>query len=276
MPVLGLGTLHNNNSGGTALVTAALAAGYRHIDTAEYYGNEDAVGRGIAQSAVARDDIWLTTKILHPRAPRPASVRAAAEASLARLGVEYVDALLIHWPNPHFELEESLEEFVRLRAEGKARFIGVSNFPSNLLRRAVDLVPDLVLNQVEYHPFLNQDAVLGQARAADVVLVAHSPLARGRVLDHPVLSQIAEETDRTSAQVALRWLVQQDGVAAIPGGRPDRLNDLTENLGCLEFVLSDDQMQRIAALADGTRVVDGEHAPQWDRHEDGADRRQHG
>ena len=264
MPVLGLGTLGNKGDDGTALVAAGLAAGYRHVDTAEFYGNEDAVGRGIAQSPVARDAIWLTTKILHPRAPRPASIRAAAQASLSRLGVDYVDALLIHWPNQHFELEESLEEFVRLRTEGKARHIGVSNFPSALLRRALDLVPDLVLNQVEYHPFLNQDAVLAQARAAGVVVVAHAPLARGRVLDAPLIAEVAQETNRTSAQVALRWLVQQNGVAAVPGGSPLRLDDLTENLGCLEFSLSDEQMARIAGLADGTRVVDGPHAPAWD------------
>jgi diketogulonate reductase-like aldo/keto reductase len=153
MPVLGLGTLNNKGEGGSALVEAALAAGYRHIDAAEYYGNEDAVGRGLARSAVRREDVWVTTKVLHPKAPRPRSVRAAAEASLRRLGVEYVDALLIHGPNPHYELEESLAVFTRLREEGKVRYIGVSNFPMALLRRALDIAPELVLNQVDYHPY---------------------------------------------------------------------------------------------------------------------------
>lgn len=263
MPALGLGTLNNQGDDAMALVQAALAAGYRHLDTAEYYGNEEAVGRGLAGASVARGDVWLTTKILHPREPRPATVRAAAEASLRRLGVDYVDALLIHWPNPHFDLDESLAVFTQLRDEGLTRSIGVSNFPSPLLRRAKGMA-DVGLNQIEYHPYLDQTAVLAAAREADVFIVAHSPLARGRVVTDPVLAEIAGAIGRTPAQVALRWLLQQDGVGAIPGGSPGTLEHLEENLGCLEFVLSESQMARIANLAAGVRIVDGEHAPTWD------------
>ena len=264
MPVLGLGTLNNQGDDGTVLVEAALAAGFRSIDTAEFYGNEDAVGQAIRRSSVPRDEIWLTTKVLHPRAPRPTSVRAAAEASLRRLGLDYVDALLIHWPNPHFDIDDALEVFVELRDQGLTRFIGVSNFPSDLLRRAVSAAPHIVMNQVEYHPCLRQEAVLEVARDNGLAVVAHSPLARGRVLQDPVLQDIAAETGRTVAQVALRWLVQQDGVVAIPGGSPHRLHELRENLGALEFSLSDAQMARVAGVATGIRVVNGAHAPAWD------------
>jgi 2,5-diketo-D-gluconate reductase B len=265
MPLLGLGTLHNRGDDGVALVSAALAAGYRHLDTAEYYGNEDAVGTGLARSGVPRDHVWVTTKVLHPLAPRPASVHAAAEASLGRLGVDYVDLLLMHWPNPHFAVDDVLAAFTRLRDQGAIRHFGVSNFPSNLLRSAAVAAPDLVVNQIEYHPLLDQSGVVGVARALDVTVVAHSPLARGEVLGQPVLRAIGEETGRTVAQVALRWLIQQDGIAAIPGGTPERLDHLTENLGCLEFSLTGEQMTRIASLGSaGVRIVDGDHAPQWD------------
>ena len=264
LPPLGLGTLGNKGADATTLVEAALAEGYRHIDTAEYYGNEEAVGRGIANSAVAREDIWLTTKVLHPKAPVPRDVRSAAEASLRRLGVDHVDALLMHWPNPRFELETVFDVFSTLREEGLARVIGVSNFPVDLLRRASELDDALAVEQVEYHPYIRQDAVLTAARERGITVTAHTPLARGRVVEDPVLEEIAEEHGRTAAQVALRWLIQQELIAAIPGGRPDELEHLGENLGALDFSLTSEEMTRIAGLATGLRIVDGDHAPEWD------------
>jgi diketogulonate reductase-like aldo/keto reductase len=264
MPLLGLGTLHNKGADGVTLVQAALAEGYRHLDTAEFYGNEDAVGEGLATAGVPRDDVWVTTKVLHPRATRPDSVRAAAEASLRRLNLDHVDLLLMHWPNPNFDIDDVLAVFRQLRDEGKTRFFGVSNFPSRLLQRALAAAPDLVVNQVEYHPLLDQSKILTVAREAGITIVAHSPLARGRVFDDPVLQDVATETGRTVAQVALRWLIQQEGIAAIPGGSPQRLGDLAENLACLEFSLTAEQMDRIAGRAAGVRIVDGEHAPDWD------------
>ena len=169
------------------MVAAAIAEGYRHIDTSEYYGNEEPVGEAIRSSPVPRDDLWVTTKILHPKAPRPHGVRAAAEASLARLGLEHVDAMLIHWPNDHFEFEHELEVFMELRDAGLTRTIGVSNFPSALLRAALGIDPDIVMNQVEFHPFLSQTAVMEVAAEAGVLVTAHSPLARGAVLEDPGL-----------------------------------------------------------------------------------------
>jgi diketogulonate reductase-like aldo/keto reductase len=264
IPGIGLGTLRRNDDEGVALVEAALAEGYRHVDTAEYYGNEVAVGKGIARSSVPREDIWLTTKILHPKAPRPPDVRTAAEASLRRLGVDYVDALLIHWPNDHAPLAESLEVFAALREEGLTRTIGVSNFPTALLDEAASLVDGLVTNQVEYHVYLDQSEVLDAVRGHGMVLTAHTPLARGEVLDDPVLAEIAAGRGMTIAQVALRWLVQQERVIAIPGGDPEHVDQLRDNLAVLELSLDDEEMAQISHLARTRRIVDGAHAPVWD------------
>ena len=249
----------------TTLVASALAEGFRHIDTAEYYGNEEPVGKALAMSSVPRSDIWLTTKVLHPKAPTPADVRSAAEASLRRLGVDYVDALLIHWPNPLFDHDEALRVFAELRDEGKVRTIGVSNFPSEFLRDVLSHVDLLFTNQVEYHPFLDQSLILGLLRDAGSTLTAHTPLARGRVLEDPVILQIAADRGQSPAQVALRWLVQQDRVIAIPGSSPGSVGHLRENLAVLDLQLTDEEMSRISALSDkNVRVVSGDHAPAWD------------
>lgn len=264
MPRLGLGTLRNRDGDAHDLVEAALAMGYRHIDTAQYYGNEEPVGSAVARSSVPRDEIWLTTKILHPKAPPVPDVRTAATDSLRRLGVDHVDALLVHWPRPDLPLAEILGVLAALRDEGLARVVGVSNFPSALLRTAAGLVEDLAIDQVEYHPHLAQQTLLATTRELGVVLTAHSPLALGQVLEDPVVADVAAGHGRSSAQVVLRWAIQQDGVAAIPGGSPDRLEHMRENLDVFDFSLGDDEMQRLSSLARGTRVVDPPHGPTWD------------
>lgn len=270
IPPVGLGTLNHLDDDARNLVDLAIGEGYRHIDTAEYYGNEVPVGKAIRSSPVPRDDLWVTTKILHPKAPRPDGVRAAAEASLARLGLDHVDALLIHWPNDYFDLEHELEVFMELREAGLTRTIGVSNFPSDLLRAALEIVPDIVLNQVEFHPFISQAPVMEVAAEAGVLVTAHSPLARGAVVHDEVLIEIAGSHDATPAQVALAWGLQHDGVLVIPGASPlakgaDRqLERLRDNLAATEMVLSDDEMTRISNLEKRKRIVDGPHAPDWD------------
>ena len=265
IPKLGLGMLGNHDEDAQRLAEAALAEGYRHIDTSEYYGNEVAVGRAIARSSVAREDIWLTTKVLHPKAPVPPDARSAAEASLARLDVDYVDLLLIHWPNPLFDLEETLAVFTALRDEGRARAIGVSNFPIELLREALGYADHIVTDQVEYHPYIDQSAILAEIRKAGLTLTAHSPLARGKVNDDPLLKEIGAGHGLSAAQVALRWLIQQDRVIAIPGGKPDEVGQLKENVAVLDAALTDDEMARISALAgDQVRIVDPPFAPAWD------------
>jgi 2,5-diketo-D-gluconate reductase B len=262
MPGIGIGTLGNVGDAGSALVEAALAEGYRHIDTSRYYGNEEAVGKALARSSVPRGDIWVTTKLLHPQTPPQPDIAFELEKSLRFLQTDYVDLLLIHWPNPEVSLEWALREFAALRKQGKARTIGLSNFPTALLRQALEIVGDLAANQVEYHPYLNQRSLLDLMRERGLVLIAHSPLARGAILHDPVLQEIAKRRQMSVAQVALRWLVQQERVVAIPGAVS--VEQLRENLKVLEVTLASDEMAAISALARGTRIVDPPHSPAWD------------
>lgn len=264
MPALGVGTLGSRGAGARRLVQRALDAGYRHVDTGQYYANEEAVGEGLRGSGVPREEVWVTTKFLHPKSPPPDDLLESANSSLRRLRLEYVDAMLVHWPDTHVPLPRALEALTRFRDEGKARHIGVANLPSALLRDASTRVPDLAVIQVEYHPFLSQQAVLEVVREHDLVLNAHSPLARGEVLKDPTIRDIAASRGLSPAQVALRWLVQQDHVAAIPGGSPDHSGHFTENVSIFDFELSREEMDRLGALARGLRVVDPPHAPRWD------------
>ncbi len=262
MPGIGLGTLGNLGDACTTLVEAALAEGYRYIDTSRYYGNEEAVGKALARSAVPRGDIWVTTKLLHPKTPPQPDIAFELDKSLRLLQTDYVDLLLIHWPNPQVSLEWALGEFAALRKQGKARTIGVSNFPTALLRQALEIVGDLAANQVEYHPYLSQRALLDLMRERGLVLIAHSPLARGTILNDPVLQEIAKQRRLSAAQVALRWLMQQEAVAAIPGVL--NVDQLRENLKVLNVSLTNDEMTAISALARGTRIVNPPHSPAWD------------
>jgi 2,5-diketo-D-gluconate reductase B len=262
MPGIGFGTLGTVGDAGAALVEAALAEGYRYIDTSRFYGNEEAVGKALARSSVPRGDIWVTTKLLHPRTPPQPDLAFELNKSLRLLQTDYVDLLLIHWPNPEVSLEWALGEFAALRKQGKARTIGLSNFPTALLRQALEIVDDLAANQVEYHPYLDQRPLLDLMRARGLVLIAHSPLARGAVLNDPVLQEIAKRRQLSVAQVVLRWLVQQERVVAIPGAL--NVGQLRENLKALEVTLTNDEMAAISALARGTRVVDPPHSPAWD------------
>lgn len=262
MPGIGFGTLGNTGDAGRTLVEAALAEGYRYIDTSRFYGNEEAVGQALARASVPRGDIWITTKLLHPRTPPQPDLALEMEKSLRLLQTDYVDLLLIHWPNPAVPLAWALGEFEKLRKQGKARTIGVSNFPITLLQQALDIAGDVAANQVEYHPYLNQDPLLKLMRERGLVLIAHSPLARGKVLDDPVLREIASQRQLSVAQVVLRWLVQQDRVVAIPGAQ--NIEQLRDNLKILDVTLSSAEMAAISALARGTRIVNPSHSPAWD------------
>jgi len=262
MPGIGFGTLGNVGDAGSALVEAALAEGYRYIDTSRYYGNEEAVGKALARSSVPRADIWVTTKLLHPKTPPQPDIAFELDKSLRLLQTDYVDLLLIHWPNPEVSLEWALGEFAALLEQGKTRTIGVSNFPAALLRQALEICGDLAANQVEYHPYLNQRPLLDLMRERGIVLIAHSPLARGAVLNDPVLQEIAKERQLSVAQVVLRWLVQQERVVAIPGVL--NVEQLRENLKVLEVKLTNGEMAAISALARGTRIVNPPHSPAWD------------
>jgi len=262
VPGLGLGTHARHGDSAVDLIAAALSDGYRHIDTSRWYGNEEEVGRAIVRSKVQRGHLWLTTKLLHPNSPPMPDLGAELEESLRRLRTEYVDLLLLHWPRPDLDLEWILGEFVSLRDAGKVRSIGVSNFSPRLLARARALAEGLVTNQVEYHALLDQGTMLGLLRASGMFLTAYAPLARGAVMDEPSIIEIAAAHRRTPAQVALRWLVQQEGVVAVAGA--EDVAQMRENLGALSFSLESDEMRAISGLHRGLRVVDPSHGPQWD------------
>lgn len=213
MPQIGTGTWDLGGETATEAVGAALDAGYRHVDTAEGYGNESAVARGLADCD--REDVFLTSKVL-PSNLHYGSVLEACEASLDRLGTEYLDLYLIHWPNPTISLRETLSAMERLHEEGMVRNVGVSNFSRYQLMFALRVsdVP-IAVNQVEFHPWLYQEDLLEYCEENDVVLTAAAPLARTEVLDDPVIQSIAGAYERTPAQVVLRWQIQK-GAVTIP------------------------------------------------------------
>ncbi len=259
IPALGLGTWRMIGETCARAVENALNAGYRHIDTAEAYDNEAAVAKGIKRAGLDREDLFITTKISYDSLAL-SNVRASLEASLQKLNTPYVDLWLIHWPNPRIALSDTLETMLRLRDEGKALHLGVSNFPIRLLREALRRAP-ILCNQVEYHPYLSQKAVLSFAREHDLMVTAYAPLAQGGVLKDELVIRIAERLGHTPAQVVLRWLIQQDNVAAIP--KAEQREHCVENLCVFDFELNEEDMLAIAGLDRGERCVWPEFAPEW-------------
>ena len=261
IPRIGLGTWPMKGAECQAAVESALSLGYRHVDTAEMYGNEDAVGAGIAASGLKRGEVFLTTKIWNDK-PNGDAIRRAFDASMTRLATPYVDLLLIHWPSPELDLDSALKGLVAIRAEGRAKSIGVSNFPPRLLQRAVDAGVGLACLQVEFHVLLDQSKLLGITRANGMGLTAYSPLAKGKGLDSPVLARIATKHGATPGQVALAWLLAQPGVAMVPkAASPARQQ---ENLGALKVTLDAADLAAIAALPKDQRFVNPAGlAPDW-------------
>ncbi len=262
LPKLGLGTWRLKGEDCTTAVLGALDRGYRHIDTAQMYGNEDAVGAALAATAVPRGDIHLTTKVWWENLA-PSAMRRAIDASLTALKTSYVDLYLIHWPAPGMDLAASLGELVRIKEEGLARNIGVSNFPVALVKQAVEQIgAPIVCNQVEYHVLLSQAPLLAYLRAKGIALTAYCPLAQGRLAEHPALDAIAARHGVSAAQVALKWLFDQDGVAAIP--KAGRAVSQQANLDAFNLTLDDADRAAIAALPKDVRCVNPGFAPAWD------------
>lgn len=262
VPKLGYGTWQVTGDAARESVADALHLGYRHIDTARMYRNEAEVGEGLRGSGVPRDDVWLTSKVW-PDAARANDLRRSAEQQLEALGVDRLDLLLLHWPAPGVPLAETLAAMAGLREEGLIGELGVSNFPSGMLREAAALAP-VFANQVEYHAYLPQDAVLAACHETGTMLTAYSPFAHGRLLDDPVLAEVAAAHDATPGQVALAWLLEQELVSAIPKASSSARR--AENLGALELELSADEHDRIGALRSRRmRTADpGGLAPAWD------------
>jgi 2,5-diketo-D-gluconate reductase B len=262
VPALGFGTFTLEGRTCREMVQAALEIGYRHLDTAKMYGNEADVGAGLRNADVPRSEVFLTSKVWMDQL-HDADLRAATEDSLSKLGTDYLDLLLIHWPNPRVPMGESLRAMGDLQRDGKVRYIGVSNFTSALMREAVETHgADVVCNQVEYHPFLDQTAVLDTARRLGLFLTAYCPLAKGRAPKDPTLKAIGEKHGKTAAQVALRWLIQHGDVSAIP--KASSIEHARANFDIFDVQLDQEDLARIAQLPGGTRIIDPSWAPQWD------------
>jgi 2,5-diketo-D-gluconate reductase B len=244
VPSVGLGTWRLSGQGCVRAVERALALGYRHIDTAQIYANEDEVGRAIRNAGVDREGIFLVTKVWTSSFSHDDVIRSTHE-SIKKLQTEYVDLLLMHWPNPSVPLAETLGAMRELQEKGSVKHVGVSNFPPSMVENATEHAT-VFCNQVEYHPYRAQDELLEQAREMDYLLTAYSPVARGRVSEDVTLREIGEAHGKAPAQVALRWLVQQDKVAAIPKAASD--DHLKSNLDIFDFELGDEEMERIFAL----------------------------
>jgi 2,5-diketo-D-gluconate reductase B len=260
MPRLGFGTWALKGADCARAVAEVIGLGYRHIDTAEMYDNEEPVGQGIRDGGVARESLFVTTKIWWTNLADP---EAALAASLKRLRLDYVDLLLIHWPNPAIALARTLAAMEVLKERGLARAIGVANFPAALLQDAVATGAPVACNQIEYHVMLSQEPVLRVARANDIAVTAYSPLGKGGLADDPALAAIGRRHGATGAQVALAWLLDQHGVAAIP--KSGRAENMRANLAALDLRLTSEDRAAIAALPKNRRFVNPSWSPVWDR-----------
>ena len=265
MPVVGYGTmLYPEPERAVELITHAIEYGYRHIDTARKYGSEQWVGEAIRASGVERNELWVSTKVTEENAKTDDFARSV-ETSLQALGLDYVDQLLIHWPQPAVPLGETLTALAKAKRDGLTRHIGVSNFTVALLDEAVAKCSEpIVTNQIEYHAYLRQDKVLAACARHGVIATCHVPLARGQLLDDPVINEIASAHDKTAAQVALRFLVQQPQIAVVP--RALEFSEIEEDISLFDFQLNDEEMERIGALRNrNVRIVDPQvRRPVWD------------
>ncbi|VVN12163.1 aldo/keto reductase [Pseudomonas fluorescens] len=262
MQKLGLGTWPMLGDECTHAVEQALELGYRHIDTAAAYNNEDAVGQALANTPTPREQIHVTTKVWWDQL-QPDAMRHSMDRSLTALRSDYVDLFMIHWPTTDWDLPSTLATLASFKEQGLARNIGVANFPLPLLRKVVEEYGiGLSAIQVEYHVLLGQNALLDYARQHDMALTAYTPLARNKVSDIPQIQQIAKKHGVLPTQVALKWLLDQPNVAAIPKAS-SQTNQLA-NLASLKVELDDEDRALIAALSKRERQVSPDFAPEWD------------
>jgi diketogulonate reductase-like aldo/keto reductase len=262
IPALGLGTWQLNDRVGARIVEQALRLGYRHIDAALVYGNEKEVGEGLRASGVKREEIFVTTKVPHTELTPPALERAVKQ-SLANLRLSDVNLLRIHWPNAQIPLAETIGAMCKMKKEGYARHIGVSNFTVALVEEAVKFSSEpIVTNQIEWHPYLDESAVQAVCKKHGIAVTAYCPIARGRAVGDEILTRVGAKYGKTAGQVSLRWLIQK-GAIVIP--RTSKVERLTENMTIFDFKLSAADMGEIDTLAKPAgRVVKVGWAPAWD------------
>jgi 2,5-diketo-D-gluconate reductase B len=261
MPRLGLGTYRMQGDVCRAAVETALGLGYRHIDTAEMYGNEDAVGAALAASKIPRKEVHVTTKVWHENLA-PDAIRKAFDTSLKKLRLDQVDLYLVHWPSKNMNLAAIFETFAKLKEEGRTRAYGVCNFNLALLKKVVEEIKaPIACNQIEYHVMLDQGAVKKYLDSKSIPITAYAPLAQGRAASNETLMAIGRKHNASAAQVALKWLLDQDGVMAIPKAKG--AESQKANLDALKVTLDDDDRRAIAALPKNQRFVNPGFAS-WD------------
>jgi diketogulonate reductase-like aldo/keto reductase len=264
MPVIGFGTWNIAGEECARSVAEAIRIGYRHIDTAAGYRNEDRVGEGIRASGIPRDRIFLTTKV-GPENLAERDFYASVENSLKQLKVDQVDLLLIHWASKVLPVADTIKPLNEAKRRGWAKHIGVSNFTIKLLTEAWAATKEpIVTNQIEYHPYLTQENLVAFMRGKDMILTAYSPLGRQVILDDPVIAGVARKHGRTSAQVVLRWDIQQKNVVPIP--KSTKAANIRSNFDIFDFALDDADMKALTALgARKQRIADWPPAsPEWD------------
>ncbi len=262
IPKLGFGTFKLQKELAVAVVKQALDIGFRHVDTAQIYFNEEEVGTAIKETAIPREDIFLTTKIWRDSLTEK-EVKKTFQESLNKLKTDYVDLLLIHWPNPEVPLEETLEAFEYLRKEKKIHYIGVSNFTFDLLKKAKKICPEIITNQVEYHPFLSQQKILNLIDNQKILLTAYSPLMRGKVFKVQQIIHLAEKYKKSPGQIVLRWLIEQENVSAL--FMSTNKKHMEENFNVFDFELEPQDSELIFRLGKNRqRIIDPPFAPPWD------------
>jgi 2,5-diketo-D-gluconate reductase B len=262
IPAIGLGTWDLRGRTCIQMVEQALRLGYRHFDTAEMYDNEREVGEGLRACGVPRQDVFITTKVWQDHlAPR--EFERATKASLAKLRLSEVDLLLIHWPNPRIPLADTMGALCRMKREGLTRHIGVSNFTVTLVAQAVKLSTEpLVTNQIEWHPYIDQPAVVEASRRHGLSVTAYSPIARGRAVNDDTLQAIGLRHHKSAGQVCLRFLIQEGAIVIPRTSRPERL---AENMAIFDFELAPAEMDEIRRLANPRgRIVNWSGSPDWD------------
>lgn len=262
IPALGLGTYLITGAEAINVIEQAIDLGYRHIDTAQLYENEEEVGTAIQNAPVDRSEIFLTTKVW-PAHLSKNDFMPSFEESLRKLKTEYVDLLLIHWPNKDIPLEETIPELIKAQEQGKARNIGLSNFPIKLLAKAIDLGARIICNQVEYHPYIDQSILKGWMDHNNLLMTAYCPLAQGRVFKDEAIKAVATDYGKSVAQIVLKWLIQQDNVLAIP--KSSNIERLKANLEIFDFELSKEAKNILDGLSNPSqRFVRPSTEPDWD------------
>lgn len=264
IPQMGYGTWNHAGEEAYNGVLWAIEAGYRHIDTAQGYENEAEVGLAIRDSGVARDDIWITTKVA-PESYGPGEVIRTSKESLEKLGVDQVDLLLLHWPSPQnqYPLESYVSQLCEVFDAGMTRNVGVSNFTIPILTEALELFGDrqIFTNQCEIHVYMQNRPIVDHCRKIGIPMTAYSPLARGRIVGDPVLAEIGAAHNATGEQIALAFLINEGHITIPSSSKKERI---ISNFAARDIELNEDEMTRLRALDKGMRLVNGPWCPVWD------------